>query len=224
MVDGDTCHARRFIRKPQLWLYILRAGRQVYQEAALIPYAENAFSFATGSYRTVDWSFDHFIASLTPAQKKAIKSLILSKKCRDSVFDFFSATPASVKALKGLSSLQVFFECPNHALKQSFVNHDSTFCGLSGSLVRFETLPLTSVNIRIIPDNAKVLPEVRDMCKNLERRLLQAWDENAYQRDVLEQRAFHKAGKLAAKEGESKESIARRKKRGLREMDREIYG
>jgi hypothetical protein len=52
-------------------LSLLRVCRQIYQEAKLIPYASNAFSFG------VNWAFQEFVPSLGLAQRHAITTIHL---------------------------------------------------------------------------------------------------------------------------------------------------
>ena len=157
-------------------LDILRVSRQIYHEAALLPFASN--KFALGLHRPGGNSKDiePFVASLVPAQVRAITHLIVD---RGNLFDACSIPHSLIPRLTGLKRLQLIIMQQTHkpheiaelrrTLRQSldtcFLDF-RPFCGL----------PLTEVEIAVL---ILAMPQAPDTIEDNIPDVVWAWREDA---------------------------------------------
>lgn len=157
-------------------LDVLRVSRQVYHEAALLPFASN--KFALGLHRPGGNSKDvePFVASLVPAQVRAITHLIVD---RGNLFNACSIPHSLIPRLTGLKQLQLIVMQQAHkphgipelrrTLRQSldtcFLDFRS-FCGL----------PLTQMDIAVL---ILAMPQAPDMIQDNVPNVVWAWRQDA---------------------------------------------
>lgn len=212
---------------PQLSLGLLRACRQIYADASLIPYVENTFAFHNmpGDWTGRD-SLAVFVKSLIPAQRKSIQKLSFIIKAPDRGNTIFpTIRKGTIRALKGLRSLHIQEECSDRILTNSFINsrHDMGLNKVWELFEAFQKLPLTSVSVRVFSPTLPVPMKLKNGCEALEQRLLEPWDEAAYQEMLEAERAAEEAEAARAKDVINQESLANRKGRGLRGITRKSY-
>lgn len=162
-------------------LDVIRVSRQVYHEAALLPFASN--KFVLGLHRPGGNSKDiePFVASLIPAQVRAITHLIVD---RGNLFNLCSIPYNLIPRLTGLKHLQLIIMKQTHkphgipelrrTLRQSLDTcffDFRPFCGLS----------LTEVDIAVL---ILAMPQAPDMIEDNVPDVVWAWREDA-KKDLL---------------------------------------
>jgi hypothetical protein len=130
--DGDT-HSDCFHSslRPHLALHLLQICRQVYSEAALVPFAKNFFVVAVSYSRS---PLRAFLATLVPVQVRAIAQLFMDSGVS---YDQWSPQSFGVLELKGLRSLRLVLRscfCGRHSGSPTIALRWNPRCHELGSL------------------------------------------------------------------------------------------
>lgn len=165
---------------PDLCLPLLQTCRLVHWEAALISFSSNRFVLKASSPA----NYQPFLDRLMPAQRAAIRSLRL-------VFNDFHHAPPQSFGLALPKTTDLAVSIPGDF--NSFMTNVYSPWELVEKLHRW---PLDRVSVIACPGNFIAESEVRPprsadhirglaaLAKEVERRLLRDWDEEASQRDV----------------------------------------
>lgn len=165
-------------------LSVLGASRQLYEEANYILWTTNTFSFE-------DYvSFDAFVDSLTPAQKRDFRSLSISTDIGDMARSrneyyadnyrwVYSFSTARIQSLRGLQCLYFCFELRYSS--SFYLRLESSLKRRLEPFMRMRALPLKQVTVTISDDIFQIL-----RYRIGERRLTAAM-KNEYANDLRAQ-------------------------------------
>ncbi|KAK5738468.1 hypothetical protein LTR17_005996 [Elasticomyces elasticus] len=159
----------------ELSLELLQVSRQIHQEAALLPFAENHFSFATTA------AFDDFIQHILLSQARTLQhiSLVVDPP----TFNLHPARQLLKSKLQGLKHLKIYVELPRR-----FMLEDAR---ISQSIAVFEPSPIISASVVAYYVDKRIdvwrfgQPQwgLGDSVKNLRR-----WERESEQSLLIDQR------------------------------------
>ncbi|KAK5684859.1 hypothetical protein LTS10_002934 [Elasticomyces elasticus] len=115
----------------ELSLQLLKVCRQIHQEAALLPFAENHFSFATTT------AFDDFIRHILLSQARTLQHISLVVD--PSTFNLHPARQLLKSKLQGLKHLKIYLELPRRYMLEE--------TRISQSLAVFESSPIETASV-----------------------------------------------------------------------------
>ncbi|KAK5727805.1 hypothetical protein LTR17_012463 [Elasticomyces elasticus] len=115
----------------ELGLPLLHTCRQVHQEAALLPFAENHFSFATTA------AFDDFIRLVLLHQARTLQHISLVVD--PSTFNLHPARQLLKSKLQGLKHLKIYLELPKRYMLEE--------ARISQSIAVFEPSPIETASV-----------------------------------------------------------------------------
>ena len=202
-----SCLYEHPVHLPQaeLSLDLLRACRQVHQEAALLPYQDNRFSFdGTGD-------LSRFLMKLIPSQARAMTNItIVESGWRSS-----SALPRKFveNKLCNLHNLLCFISFDRRQ-SYDFQGDEKRRELFAGPFRHFEKLPLTSVSM--VAYNDKRTSSARNDAGTVPADLLRSWSEQLEKRllEPTEETINRERATVAEIEEQKKERNASRRMDG----------
>lgn len=197
------CESHRDSNLANLDIALLRCSRQIYAEAALIPYSANTFHFLTLDHT------EELFKSLMPTQRRAIKSLLFSEEITTYPRSNFDA-----KRLKGFTDLDdltinIYHSTYHRAFKiEDLKPFEDEYKDISP-----DVLP-TKVQIHIYGSKAHKPEELQKKATEMKAIILDGPGRAKYQE---EERIKAKQAREASKE-EEKQALERKKRK--RDKDR----
>ncbi|KAK5128739.1 hypothetical protein LTR85_000072 [Meristemomyces frigidus] len=194
-----------------LRLDVLRVCRQTHAEAAFLPYQSNVFSFCAEDSLTT------LLKTLVPAQARAIRSIVLCGH----IHRRQNRTKLISNKLGGLRKLTYFVEFQSWSSGSRFryAHYNVTVAEETHTALQYERLPLTcatvaayNVTTRSNIAAADLVPKalLLEWAADMEKRLVSAWDQAAFERSVAEKKA------RSEEERAPKEDIMRERKKSSR--------
>ncbi|KAK3631017.1 hypothetical protein LTR56_015982 [Elasticomyces elasticus] len=126
----------------RLHLNVLRACRQIHQEAAILPYAENVFAFASND------DLDFFLDTIIVEQARALQRLVvtrLGQKCTN--YDPPICPKYLESKLQSLEELTAFFEFTGGISARDFTSEAYKRFDLARHLMVFEDVVIKKVTV-----------------------------------------------------------------------------
>ena len=168
---AEERHKDCWRKNRHLRIAVLRTCRQIYLEAALIPWAENTFILGASDgddFRLAN--FGRCIDILYPSQRKTIRSLVI--QTTNSNFNIRNA-----EALAKLHKLVVLVEKDHSTFRDEYKDQKRAYYYRLRHLAKFAQLPLTSVDVCIFQPDTVPSKEMRKWSEILERKILPRHDE-----------------------------------------------
>ena len=172
-------------------LDVLRACRQIHQEAALLPFSENSFCFTSGRALHI------FLKATIPQQVRAIKSISIATQLKPDDFsveerkDFERLVR---RRLAKIDALAIAVEVNKPKLALAFTHVEIFRTMLTSQVLRLHRFSLKDVRVGIYCTNDvpihKVIPfqVARNWEAELEQKLLIAWAPKKKRREEEEGR------------------------------------
>lgn len=200
-------------------VHLTRVCRQIHQEAALLPFADNEFSFSSMI------ALETFLKAIVPSQARALQTILV-------VLGDFSDRGGGAQLtrffngrLHSLHNLIILLEVhtPWHSL--DFVNVADSKARRSHLILQFSHLPLDSVSVvtymtRYEPFYGRVPVEgVRSWEERIEQQLMTPWDGQNAREERMKKSAARNAAAAAQMEANRQRTVTNRSAGRLRALE-----